>query len=121
MEIKESDGSISSYSIPYSTVPLLQREGAIKYAATIAKFRSGNTQQDEKPFGQATVQWGGPWGFTFYGGMQYAENYQSQLFGTGFNFGDLGAVSIDVTNASSTLIDDSVHHGQSIRFYTLNR
>jgi outer membrane usher protein len=116
VEIKESDGSISSYSIPYSTVPLLQREGAIKYAATIAKFRSGNTQQDEKPFGQATVQWGGPWGVTFYGGMQYAENYSSQLFGTGFNFGDLGAVSIDVTNASSTLIDDSVHHGQSIRF-----
>ena len=29
-EVKETDGSISRYSVPYSAVPLLQREGRVK-------------------------------------------------------------------------------------------
>ncbi len=28
VEIKEADGSVNSYSVPFSSVPLLQRQGA---------------------------------------------------------------------------------------------
>ncbi len=35
---------------------------------------------------------------------------------TGFNLGDFGAISFDVTQAKSTLADQSEHKGQSYRF-----
>lgn len=57
-----------------------------------------------------------PNNITVYGGMQLAENYLSGLLGGGFNLGVLGALSADVTKASSTLADGSQHQGLSLRF-----
>ncbi|MCV4731722.1 fimbria/pilus outer membrane usher protein, partial [Escherichia coli] len=64
----------------------------------------------------ATLQWGGPWGTTWYGGGQYAEYYRAAMLGLGFNLGDFGAISFDATQAKSTLADQSEHKGQSYRF-----
>ncbi|EFC7690920.1 fimbrial biogenesis usher protein, partial [Escherichia coli] len=104
--------------------PLLQRQGRIKYAVTLAKYRTNSNEQQESKFAQATLQWGGPWGTTWYGGGQYAEYYRAAMFGLGFNLGDFGAISFDVTQAKSTLADQSEHKGQSYRFLyakTLNQ
>lgn len=116
VEIKEADGSINSYSIPYSSVPMLQRQGQLKYALILAKYRANGDDQEEKKFAQTTLQWGGPWGITFYGGGQISEDYRAELLGTGLNLGDFGAISFDATNANSTLADGRDHHGQSYRF-----
>lgn len=116
VEVKESDGSINSYSVPYSTVPVLQREGRVKYALTAAEYRSSSDQQDEVNFVQGSLIWGLSHGFTLYSGSQITNNYHSLAFGTGLNMGELGAISADVTHAKSTLADDSTHSGQSIRF-----
>ncbi|WP_234262402.1 fimbrial biogenesis usher protein [Klebsiella aerogenes] len=116
VSVKEADGSVSSYVVPYSTVPILQREGRLKYALTAGRYRSGGGNQDDPDFFQGTLIWGGPAGFTLYGGTQYAENYNAYTLGLGKNLGDWGGVSADVTQANSTLADDSDHHGQSIRF-----
>ncbi len=45
VEVKESDGSINRYNVPYSAVPILQREGRLKYAATVAEYRSDSSQK----------------------------------------------------------------------------
>lgn len=116
VSVKEADGSVSTYVVPYSTVPILQREGRLKYAFTAGKYRSGGSNQDDPDLLQATLIWGGPAGFTFYGGTQYTENYNAYSLGVGKNLGDWGGVSADITQANSTLADDSKHHGQSIRF-----
>lgn len=124
VEIKEADGSVNSYSVPFSSVPLLQRQGRIKYAVTLAKYRTNSNEQQESKFAQTTLQWGGPWGTTWYGGGQYAEYYRAAMFGLGFNLGDFGAISFDATQAKSTLTDQSEHKGQSYRFLyakTLNQ
>jgi len=115
VEIKLQKGKIITFSIPYSTVPLMQREGHVKYALTAARYRTNNTQQDAVPFTQATLIWGLPWGVTLYGGSQLSDNYQAVATGTGLNMGNWGAVSVDVTQAKSTLIDETVHTGQSWR------
>ncbi|MGQ7189758.1 fimbria/pilus outer membrane usher protein, partial [Escherichia sp. HC-CC] len=47
VEIKEADGSVNSYSVPFSSVPLLQRQGRIKYAVTLAKYRTNSNEQQE--------------------------------------------------------------------------
>lgn len=47
--IDERDGNQQNYTIPYSTVPILQREGRFKFDLTAGDFRSGNSQQSS-PF-----------------------------------------------------------------------
>lgn len=114
--VQETDGSENSYTVPYSAVPLLQREGRVKYALTAGKYRSSNDQQDEVNFTQGTVIWGLPKGFTAYGGSQVSSDYRAFALGVGLNMGDFGAVSTDITQANSTLVDGSQHEGQSVRF-----
>ena len=116
VEVKESDGTTNSYTVPYSAVPILQREGRLKYAVTAAKYRSNGDTQDDVDFGQGTLLWGLSHGFTIYGGMQFSDDYTSGALGLGLNMGNFGALSVDGTQASSTLADGSTHHGQSVRF-----
>ena len=122
--VEESDGSINSYSIPFSGVPILQREGRIKYAVSAGQYRSGGNQQDTPEFGEATILWGLSHGITVYGGTELSSKYRSFALGMGKNFGDFGAFSVDITQANSTLADDTTHQGQSMRFLyakTLNK
>lgn len=114
--LEEKDGSLQKYSVPYSTVPLLQREGRLKYDLAAGDFRSGNSQQDTPFFTQGTLIAGLPDGYTVYGGTQLAERYTAAALGLGKNLGEWGAVSLDVTHARSKLADDSEQQGQSLRF-----
>lgn len=114
--VEENDGSINSYTVPFSGVPILQREGKLKYAISAGQFRNGGDQQNTSDFEQATLLWGLPYGLTAYGGAQFSNNYRSFALGVGKNFGELGAISVDITQANSTLADDSTHQCQSMRF-----
>ncbi len=89
--IKEADGSSQVFTVPYSSVPVLQRESHTRYAVTAGEYRSGNDRQDKPKFFQSTVMRGLPAGWTLYGGTQLADRYR-------------------------TLPDDSEHQGQSVRF-----
>lgn len=122
--VEEKDGSQQRYTVPYSTVPLLQREGRWKYDLVAGDYRSGNSEQDTPFFTQGTFIAGLADGYTVYGGTQLASRYTSLALGAGKNLGDWGAISLDITHARSQLADDSRHEGQSLRFLyakSLNR
>ena len=114
--IKEADGSSQVFTVPYSSVPVLQREGHTRYAATAGEYRSGSNQQEKPKFFQGTLLHGLPAGWTLYGGTQLADRYRAFNLGVGKNMGELGALSLDITQANATLPDDSEHQGQSVRF-----
>ncbi|ELP5717372.1 fimbrial biogenesis usher protein (plasmid) [Enterobacter asburiae] len=114
--IRENDGTSQVFSVPWSTVPVLQREGHTRYALTAGEYRSGNNQQDEPRFFQGTVLHGLPAGWTLYAGTQLADRYRAFNAGVGKNMGDFGAVSLDITQGNAALPDGSDHQGQSIRF-----
>lgn len=114
--VTEADGSEQNFIVPFASVPVLQREGALKYSLTGGNYRSSDNSVDDTPFAQGTVIYGLPWGLTVYGGVQGAEHYQSLAGGVGKNMGSIGAISLDVTEARSSLPDDSTHNGQSWRF-----
>lgn len=114
--VTEADNTTNTFTVPYSSVPVLQREGRVKYALITGEYRSNYSQQDKPQFGQGTLIWGLPAGFTMYGGSQLAKNYQSAALGVGKNLGDWGAMSTDITQAYSKLADESNHQGQSLRF-----
>lgn len=114
--VDEKDGSQQRYTVPYSSVPLLQREGRLKYDLLAGDYRSGNSDQDKPFFAQGTLIAGLGDGFTLYGGSQLSERYGAVALGAGKNLGDWGALSVDITHARSQLADDSRHEGQSLRF-----
>lgn len=113
--IKEADGSERTFIQPFSAVPIMQREGRLKYALTAGKYRSGNSDSDEPQFGQVTAIYGLPHAITIYGGTLYSEDYQSGAAGLGFGLGELGSVSADITAAHTTLNNDETHDGKSYR------
>lgn len=113
--INENDGSSQVFSVPWSTVPVLQREGHTRYALTAGGYRSGNAQQERPEFLQSTFMHGLPAGWTLYGGTLLTGRYRAFNLGVGKNMGDFGAVSLDVTRAGATLPDDSESQGQLIR------
>lgn len=114
--VTEADGSIRTFTVPYSSVPVLQREGRMKYSLTAGRYRASGDRYSSPEFIQGTLIGGFPHNITGYGGVQYSGNYLAGLLGMGLNLGSLGAISADVTQASSTLADGSTHQGQSLRF-----
>ncbi|EPY4491233.1 fimbrial biogenesis usher protein [Klebsiella variicola] len=116
VSIEADGGAVQRFTVPYSTVPLLQREGRMKYEAVVGRYRSGSTDKGKPIFVQGTLARGFSSGITVYGGTQIATRYQAVAWGLGRNLGDLGAVSADLTSARSQLADGSDHQGQSLRF-----
>lgn len=113
--ITEAGGAVQTFTVPYATVPLLQREGSTRYSLTAGHFRSTGNGYDDPGFIQGSLLWGLPYNVTLYGGTQYAPHYQAGAAGLGLNMGRWGALSSDVTVAESVLADESRHHGHSLR------
>lgn len=113
--IRESDGSEQHLVVPYASVPVLQREGRLKYSLTSAAYRSYDSRVNKTPFTQGSAIYGLPGGLTVYGGGQFANNYQSVALGVGKNLGELGAVSVDITQAWSRQQDREKENGRSFR------
>lgn len=112
--IKEADGSERTFVQPFSAVPIMQREGRLKYALAAGRYRSSEGS-DEPAFGQVTAIYGLPKAVTLYGGTLYANNYRAGAAGGGFGFGSLGSLSADVTLARTRLDDAEIDSGQSYR------
>ncbi|WP_411754923.1 fimbria/pilus outer membrane usher protein [Serratia sp. (in: enterobacteria)] len=113
--IKEADGSEQQSVVPFASLPVLQREGRLKYSVTSGQYRSYDGSIDKTTFSQGTAIYGLSNGFTAYGGGQFASKYQSVALGLGKNLGSIGAISTDVTQAWSTMQDKPKDSGQSWR------
>ncbi|WP_249938892.1 fimbria/pilus outer membrane usher protein [Tenebrionicola larvae] len=116
VSVIEADGTTHVFTVPYSSVPVLRREGTLRYSVAGGRFRSNSSQYNNPGFVTGNLLWGLPADVTAYGGVQYAGRYQALALGLGLNMGDWGAISADITHAKSQLADDSKHQGQSVRF-----
>lgn len=114
--VEEENGEKRSFLVPYSTIPLLQREGRYKYEVIAGELRSGNSLKSTPTFVQGSLIQGLAQGYTVYGGTQLTDKYQAYTFGFGKNLGKYGAISLDGTHASTELADQSQYKGQSYRF-----
>lgn len=113
--IKEADGSEQLILVPFASLPVLQREGRLKYSFTGGQYRSYDRNVNKTPFAVGTAIYGLPHGVTAYGGVQGASQYQSLALGLGSNMGDIGALSVDITHAQATMQQQSTQSGQSLR------
>ncbi|OJB19680.1 fimbrial protein [Burkholderia ubonensis] len=114
--ITEADGHVTTFTQPYSAVPMLLRDGSWRYNVTAGRYRDG-ISGSHPSFAMATVARGLPAEFSLYGGFIGAGMYQAALVGVGKNLGNIGAVSFDVTHARSAvdLADSSTVSGHAFR------
>jgi outer membrane usher protein len=112
--IQESDGSKTHYTVPFASVPNLVRNGQMKYAFGVGKFRP-SSNQDDPDFAQGELFFGWKYGLTLYGGAQFSNHYNGLAFGVGQNLGSFGAYSLDITHARSELADGNQYSGNSVR------
>nr|WP_318382912.1 fimbria/pilus outer membrane usher protein [uncultured Enterobacter sp.] len=102
--VEEADGSEHSFIQASSSVPILQREGGMKFSLAGGKYRDSGGGE-EPGFGQGTLIYGLPHGITTYGGILSSSIYRAGLLGLGADLQQLGSLSVDVT-AARTSFDD---------------
>lgn len=115
VQVKESDGSVRSFTQPYSTVPFMLREGRNKFSLSAGRFHASQRQVRAPQFVQGTLFYGLPAEFTLYGGAQLAQDYQAWSLGIGRGFGELGSLGSDVTWANTATLPDRHNVGHSLR------
>lgn len=113
--ITEADGTERRSVQPFSAVPVMVREGRLKYGLTAGEYRSSASTASTPGFAQGSVIYGTPVDATLYGGLLVSGNYSASSVGIGRGFGDWGSVSADVTQSKAELRDGSRHKGQSYR------
>lgn len=97
--VKEADGSEQRFIQPFSSVAIFQREGHLKYSLSAGEYRAGNYDSANPRFGQFNAMYGLPFGMTTYGGALISKDYNAFALGLGKNFGSIGAISVDITQA----------------------
>ena len=102
--VEEADGTQRSFIQASSSVPIMQREGALKYSVSAGTYRDVN-HGEEPAFGQATLIYGLPFGTTVYGGVLGASMYRAGLIGVGADLHRLGSFSLDLTQAQTAFAD----------------
>lgn len=114
--IRESDGTVRTYTQPYSAVPFMLRQGQLRYSVSGGRYHySGNNSVRTPEFVQSILFYGLPHDFTAFGGMQVAQNYHAAAFGLGQSLGDLGSLGSDVTLAKTRLPAGQSRSGHSVR------
>ncbi|WP_411670285.1 fimbria/pilus outer membrane usher protein, partial [Escherichia coli] len=104
VEIREADGTIRHFTQATAVLPILQRQGRLRYNLAFGKYRSSSTLNNsvsEPQFVQSSAAIGLPDEYTFYGGGIKADNYAAVLLGLGKYSDFFGAFSLDVTHARS--------------------
>lgn len=112
VEVTEANGSVSTFIVPFATVPGLLRPGQVDYSIVSGKLRGDNTSSDI--FVQSTVQYGLSNILTPFVGIQYSNKYQSGLLGFAVNT-QIGAFSFDMASSKATLENDQTYNGARAR------
>ncbi len=113
--VNEADGTHKNFTVAYSSVANMLREGIWNFQFTAGKYHSGNGGYQPELI-QGTVARGTQYNLTPYGGIILAKHYRSAAIGIGKNLGGWGAVSLDGAISDTDLANGDSKQGQSFRF-----
>lgn len=103
VNVFEADGSVHSYLVPYSAVPMLLRPGISRWSITDGQVHNTSLRNAKPYFVEGTYQRGINNWLTLYAGVQstYRDLNHSYLGGAAVNT-PIGAFALDVTNSHTT-------------------
>nr|WP_208757905.1 fimbria/pilus outer membrane usher protein [Yersinia aleksiciae] len=111
VEIQEADGSLSTFQVPFSSVPESLRPGYSRYSFAAGKVRD---QGNHELFSELTYQRGVSNAITANSGLRLAPGYQALMLGGVFTH-YIGALGLDVTYSKANLPDDEQQSGWMAR------
>ena len=99
--VREADGTEREEVIPYTSVPLMLRQGQFRYDLNVGEYHRSDDHFDEIDpyFAQLSLLYGLPWNITLLGGALVSRDYQALALGSAFSLGRIGALSFDVIHA----------------------
>ncbi|WP_053007619.1 fimbria/pilus outer membrane usher protein [Pragia fontium] len=102
MTIKESNGTETVRSLPYTALPNLVHSGNFSYQTIVGTYKPWRGSDDEEPrFTQVAANWGLPGNISLFGGGIKSDIYQNHAIGLGKNLNQWGAISIDYSQSKA--------------------
>lgn len=111
VEIQEADGSLSTFQVPFSSVPESLRPGYSRYGFAAGQVRDVG---DHEVFGELTYQRGVSNAITANTGLRLASGYQAIMLGGVFTH-YIGALGLDTTFSKASLPNDEQQSGWMAR------
>jgi len=109
----EADGTRRVTTQAFSSLPIMVREGQVKYSLSAGRFNSNTDGLATPRFLSGTLAYGLTSNLSGIVGVQASEDYSALSLGAGRNTA-LGAVSLDVTHSSSKAQGQTTQ-GSSVR------
>ncbi|MDN5418387.1 MAG: fimbrial biogenesis outer membrane usher protein, partial [Acinetobacter sp.] len=107
VKVREADGTISQFSVPFSAVPESLRLGASRYNLDVGKTRDIG---EDTFFSNLTYQRGISNSVTLNSGLRLADGYQAGLLG-GTYASHIGAFGANLTYSRANLPDENIITG----------
>ncbi|TKK39015.1 fimbrial protein [Pseudomonas fluorescens] len=111
--IIEADGRRRVTVQAFSSLPIMVRQGQLKYSVSAGQYNSNSDDQKSPQFVSSTLAYGISSNLSGIIGAQATENFQAMSVGAGRNT-SIGAVSLDVTHSVSRTFGQAVT-GNSVR------
>ena len=101
--IIEADGTERRFIQPYATLGNLLRAGTWRYSVTAGQYHQQNADFEQPTFTQASVAYGFANDYTLSLAGLLSASYRAYQVGVGKGLGSFGAVSLDVTQATTEM------------------
>lgn len=111
--IIEADGRRRVTVQAFSSLPIMVRQGQLKYSVSAGQYNSNSDDQKSPQFVSSTLAYGISSNLSGIIGAQATENFQAMSIGAGRNT-PIGALSLDVTHSVSRTFGQAVT-GNSVR------
>ncbi|MEG0866478.1 MAG: outer membrane usher protein [Hafnia sp.] len=115
VKIQEQDGSVRTFELDTATIPYLTRPGTVRYKLTTGKPSDYEHHVIGDVFATGEASVGVSNGWSMFGGVLTAGNYNSVAAGIGRDLLVFGAMSFDITQSHAKLGNDNVKKGGSYR------
>lgn len=117
VKVAEEDGRTSTFQVAAASVPFLTRKGQLRYKLSGGKAREDSSHRIEgDAFLSSEFSWGVLSNTSLYGGVLNSDSdYRALATGIGQNLDVLGALSFDVTQATSQPTGKDKQTGYSYR------
>ncbi|WP_086107417.1 outer membrane usher protein [Xenorhabdus vietnamensis] len=103
VRVEEQDGGIQEFQVNTATIPYLTRPGRVQYKIVGGQSTNDKHRREGPAFGMGEFSWGINNGWSLYGGLLAAGNYNALSLGVGRDLMMFGALSFDVTESRARL------------------
>ncbi|WP_419210360.1 outer membrane usher protein [Providencia manganoxydans] len=116
VRVEEQDGSVQEFQMDTATIPYLTRPGRVQFKLIGGRPSNMDHRTEGPGFALGEFSWGVSNGWSLYGGLLGAGDYNALSVGVGRDLMMFGAISFDITESRAKLpSDNKTYTGGSYR------